>query len=86
MEEILLRSDPREEPAIDKPPRSRAGVVGEEGGQEATAGHEGRTLSLQLNLTQQAGDLHAIHLHTGNGRMEWKWEENGIKFEIGERY
>ena len=81
MKEVLLRSDPREEPAVDEPPRSWAGVVGEEGGEEAAAGHEGRTLTLELNLTQQARDLHAVHLgavRSGGMGMEMGTEWNQV--------
>ena len=65
MEEVLLWSDAGEEAALHKPTGPGRGVVGKEGGEEAAAGHEGRSLALQLNLTQQARDLHAVDLVGG---------------------
>lgn len=78
-------------------PRSWAGVVGEEGGEEAAAGHEGRTLTLELNLTQQARDLHAVHLgavRSGGMGMEmgtewnqvWDWRKWWSGIETGREW
>ena len=62
VEEVLLGSDSREEAAVDEAPRTGGGVTQEERGQGLAVEHEGGTTTLQLNLPQQARNLHAVHL------------------------
>ena len=62
MEEILLRSDTSQEASIDKATSSGRRVVWQEAGQRLAVHHEWWSSAFQLNLTQQAGDLHAVHL------------------------
>ena len=62
MEEVLLWSYACEEATIDESPCPGTGVIWLKGGQGTTTNHDGRTATLQLYLTQQAGDLHTVHL------------------------
>ena len=70
VKEVFLRSDAAEEPSIHETSGPGAGVIWQEGGQEAATGHERRSLPLQLYLTQETGDLHAVHL-PGSHRGRW---------------
>ena len=69
MEEVFLWSDACQETSLHKSPSSGAGVVSLEGGKETAAGHERWSLALQLNLAQETGYLHTVHL----------WGEEGAK-------
>ena len=60
VEEILLGSDAGQEAPVHEAAGSRARVVRQERRQRPTAGHEGRPSALQLNLAQQARDLHTV--------------------------
>lgn len=65
VEEILLRSNACEESPVHETPGTRTGVIGQEGGEETPTGHHRWALSLQLNLSEQGRNLHAVHLkHT----------------------
>ena len=52
MEVVLLWLDPSQESSIHKPPRSRRGVIRQEGWEGAPTGHEWRALALKLNLPE----------------------------------
>ena len=62
VKEVLLRADAGEEAAVDEAAGARARVVGAERRQVLTADHQRRPPALQLDLAQQARDLHAVHL------------------------
>ena len=84
MVEILLRSYPCEKPSIHKSSCARTGVVGKEGGEEGATGHQGGTLALQFNLTEQARDLHTVHLGGRDRRKEGEREGGERGREGGE--
>ena len=62
MEEVLLRPDAGEETPSDEATGAWPQVVGRETGQGLAVQHEARPPTFQLNLTQQARDLHTVHL------------------------
>ena len=65
VKEVLLRSDAGEESAVDEAAGAGRGVVRRERGQRPAVEHERGSAPLQLNLPQEARDLHAVHLQTG---------------------
>ena len=64
VEEVLLGSDASQEAARDKAAGPQREVIGCEGGQGPAAAHQRGPTTLQLDLSQQAGDLLAVGLHT----------------------
>ena len=64
VEEVLLGSDASQEAARDKAAGPQREVIGCEGGQGPAAAHQWGPTTLQLDLSQQAGDLLAVGLHT----------------------
>ena len=64
VEEVLLGSDASQEAAGDKAAGPQREVIGCEGGQGPATAHQWGPTTLQLDLSQQAGDLLAVGLHT----------------------
>lgn len=60
MKEKLLRLNSRHEPPVDEPARPGRKLEGGETGQRLAGDHDWRTFTLQLDLAQQARDLHGV--------------------------
>ena len=79
MEEVLLGSDARKEAAVNEASRARGGIIWQERRQGLAVEHESGTMALQLNLTQEARDLHAVYLEQTRTRTLFDLHQKYIK-------
>ena len=79
MEEVLLGSDARKEAAINEASRTRGGIIGQERRQGLAVEHESGSVALQLDLTQEAWDLHAVHLKQTTTRTSFDLHQKYIQ-------